>query len=139
MPPFTPLPPTSTPKPRRGEPPSVDAGVELSVIERSSASGRQVRRQPHPSASPRAMCCDEGVTVDHDPEHLRTLAEQLAEEAAAFVRRRRTEVFGAGSPPDAAAATRTKSTPTDPVTIVDTETERLLRERLAELRPDDPI
>jgi len=85
------------------------------------------------------MCCDEGVTVDHDPEHLRTLAEQLAEEAAAFVRRRRTEVFGAGSPPDAAAATRTKSTPTDPVTIVDTETERLLRERLAELRPDDPI
>ncbi|MCV7423260.1 inositol monophosphatase [Mycobacterium yunnanensis] len=85
------------------------------------------------------MCCDEGVTVDHDPEHLRAVAERLAEEAAAFVRRRRAEVFGADSPPDAAAATRTKSTPTDPVTIVDTETERLLRERLAELRPGDPI
>ncbi|MEU0494472.1 inositol monophosphatase family protein [Mycobacterium sp. NPDC006124] len=85
------------------------------------------------------MCCDGRVTVDHDPDHLRAVAEQLAEEAAAFVRRRRTEVFGAGSPGDAAAATRTKSTPTDPVTIVDTETERLLRERLAELRPGDPI
>ena len=34
---------------------------------------------------------------------------------------------------------RAKSTPTDPVTIVDTETERLLRDRLAELRPGDPI
>ncbi len=32
-----------------------------------------------------------------------------------------------------------KSTPTDPVTIVDTETERLLRDRLAELRPGEPI
>lgn len=38
-----------------------------------------------------------------------------------------------------ASAVRTKSTPTDPVTVVDTETERLLRDRLAELRPDDPI
>lgn len=34
---------------------------------------------------------------------------------------------------------KSKSTPTDPVTIVDTETERLLRDRLAELRPGDPI
>ena len=32
-----------------------------------------------------------------------------------------------------------KSTPTDPVTVVDTETERLLRDRLAELRPGDPV
>jgi myo-inositol-1(or 4)-monophosphatase len=85
------------------------------------------------------MCCDGRVTDDHDPDRLRAVAEQLAEEAAAFVRRRRTEVFGADSSQDAAAATRTKSTPTDPVTIVDTETERLLRERLAELRPGDPI
>jgi myo-inositol-1(or 4)-monophosphatase len=85
------------------------------------------------------MCCDGRVTDDHDPDRLRAVAEQLAEETAAFVRRRRTEVFGADSSQDAAAATRTKSTPTDPVTIVDTETERLLRERLAELRPGDPI
>lgn len=34
---------------------------------------------------------------------------------------------------------RAKSSPTDPVTVVDTETERLLRERLAELRPGDVV
>jgi len=34
---------------------------------------------------------------------------------------------------------RSKSTPTDPVTVVDTETERLLRVRLAELRPGEHI
>jgi myo-inositol-1(or 4)-monophosphatase len=86
------------------------------------------------------MCCDEGVTDDSDPGSLRAVAELLAGEAADFVRRRRTEVFGADSSDDqTAAAVRTKSTPTDPVTIVDTETERLLRDRLAELRPGDPI
>ena len=36
-------------------------------------------------------------------------------------------------------AVRAKSTPTDPVTVVDTETERLLRDRLAELRPGERI
>jgi len=91
------------------------------------------------------MCCDELVSSttndpDRDPATLRAVAEGLAAEAAAFVRRRRAEVFG----PDARrgggdAAVSTKSTPTDPVTIVDTETERLLRERLAELRPGEPI
>jgi myo-inositol-1(or 4)-monophosphatase len=34
---------------------------------------------------------------------------------------------------------RTKTTPTDPVTIVDTETERLLRDRLAQLRSGDAV
>ncbi|OBI94716.1 inositol monophosphatase [Mycobacterium alsense] len=66
------------------------------------------------------------------------MAENLAAEAAEFVRRRRAEVFGAkatGVP----GAVRSKSTPTDPVTVVDTETERLLRDRLAQLRPGDPI
>lgn len=67
------------------------------------------------------------------------MAESLATEAAAFVRRRRAEVFGAGSTVTGGDAVRSKSTPTDPVTVVDTETERLLRERLAELRPGDPI
>lgn len=71
------------------------------------------------------------------PAALRALAEQLATEAAGFVRRRRTEVF-AGAP-QGDGAVRTKSSPTDPVTVVDTETERLLRERLAALRPDDAI
>jgi myo-inositol-1(or 4)-monophosphatase len=80
------------------------------------------------------------VTVDSDPGSLRAIAEQLAGEAAGFVRHRRTEVFGAAPAPGGEpSAVRTKSTPTDPVTIVDTETERLLRDRLAELRPGDPI
>ena len=70
---------------------------------------------------------------------LRSVAKTLAAEAAAFVRRRRAEVFGADAGSDNSGAVRSKSTPTDPVTVVDTETERLLRERLAELRPGDPI
>ncbi|WP_374021981.1 inositol monophosphatase family protein [Mycobacterium sp. HNNTM2301] len=76
-----------------------------------------------------------------EPARLRTVAESLATEAAAFVRRRRAEVFGAAAAGSASGggAVRSKSTPTDPVTIVDTETERLLRDRLAELRPGDPI
>ncbi|QZT65513.1 inositol monophosphatase family protein [Mycolicibacterium austroafricanum] len=87
------------------------------------------------------MCCDERVNIDTDPVRLRAVAEQLASEAAEFVGRRRTEVFGAGSAPDgeAQSAVRAKSSPTDPVTVVDTETERLLRDRLAERRPGDAI
>jgi len=75
---------------------------------------------------------------DTDPVLLRSVAEQLATEAAEFVRRRRVEVF-VDPPPDAGRAVRAKSTPTDPVTVVDTETERLLRDRLAELRPGEHI
>ena len=84
------------------------------------------------------MCCDGVVTEsDTDPAQLRSVAEQLAAEAADFVLRRRAEVFGdAASEP---AGVRAKSTPTDPVTVVDTETERLIRERLAVLRPDDHV
>lgn len=74
-----------------------------------------------------------------DLTNLRAVAESLAGEAAAFVRRRRAEVFGAGDGDPVAGAVTAKSTPTDPVTVVDTETERLLRERLAELRPGDQI
>jgi myo-inositol-1(or 4)-monophosphatase len=66
------------------------------------------------------------------------VAETLAAEAAEFVRHRRAEVFGAAAVADSGAV-RSKSTPTDPVTVVDTETERLLRDRLAQLRPGDPI
>lgn len=79
-------------------------------------------------------------TDNCDPLTLRAVAEQLATEAAAFVVRRRDEVFGddAGAPgPD--GPVRTKSTPTDPVTVVDTETERLIRDRLAVLRPGDQV
>jgi myo-inositol-1(or 4)-monophosphatase len=63
----------------------------------------------------------------------------LATEAAAFVRRRRGEVFGADAGAGDDAAVRTKTTPTDPVTVVDTETERLLRDRLAQLRSEDAV
>ena len=78
--------------------------------------------------------------IDSDPESLRAVAEGLAAEAAEFVRRRRTEVFGDAAEGDAGgSAVRSKSSPTDPVTIVDTETERLLRDRLAVLRPGDPV
>ena len=70
------------------------------------------------------------------------MTEKLAAEAADFVRRRRAEVFGAEAASLSGAgsgAVRSKTTPTDPVTVVDTETERLLRDRLAQLRPGDPI
>ncbi|MCV7348365.1 inositol monophosphatase family protein [Mycolicibacterium rhodesiae] len=77
--------------------------------------------------------------TDNGGQELRALAEQLAAEAAAFVRRRRAEVFGDGHGSIAAHSVQTKSTPTDPVTIVDTETELLLRDRLGALRPDDVI
>ena len=69
-------------------------------------------------------------------DELRQVAEQLAGEAAEFVRRRRREVFAGGAP---TAAVRVKSTPTDPVTVVDTETEELVRRRLAELRRGDGV
>ena len=80
-----------------------------------------------------------------DAPALRVVAEQLATEAAEFVARRRAEVFGAAANGDGARVrddvrtVRSKSTPTDPVTIVDTETERWLRERLAVLRPSEAI
>jgi myo-inositol-1(or 4)-monophosphatase len=67
------------------------------------------------------------------------VAEKLAAEAAEFVRRRRAEVFGPAASAPGSGAVRSKTTPTDPVTVVDTETERLLRDRLAQLRPGDPI
>jgi myo-inositol-1(or 4)-monophosphatase len=76
---------------------------------------------------------------ENQPAQLRTVAETLAGEAAAFVRRRRGEVFGADAGTSGDAAVQTKTTPTDPVTVVDTETERLLRDRLAQLRSGDAV
>lgn len=76
-----------------------------------------------------------------DAPALRIVAEQLATEAADFVSRRRAEVFSSDGAAvrDDARTVKSKSTPTDPVTIVDTETERWLRERLAVLRPGEAI
>src|ERR1700677_4442714 len=79
---------------------------------------------------------------DSEPARLRSVAERLAAEGAEFVRCRRAEVFGAHAGAlnaQVTGAVRSKSTPTDPVTVVDTETERLLRDRLAQLRSGDPI
>ena len=70
-------------------------------------------------------------------DELRRVAEQVVGEAATFVRSRRTQLFGpVGHPPP---AVRAKSSPTDPVTLADTETERLVRDRLAQLRPGEAI
>jgi len=84
---------------------------------------------------PGALCCDSGVK-DNRPDGLRALAEQLASEAADFVGRRRAQII---DPESGGAAVRTKSSPTDPVTLADTETEQLVRDRLAELRPGETV
>jgi myo-inositol-1(or 4)-monophosphatase len=76
---------------------------------------------------------------DIDAGELRAVAEELASEAAAFVRRRRPQVFGWAGSDAGDSAVRSKTTRTDPVTIVDTESERLLRDRLAELRPGESV
>ncbi|MFC6012594.1 inositol monophosphatase family protein [Nocardia lasii] len=76
-------------------------------------------------------------TTSADPEQLRLLAVELAETAAAHVRARRPQVFAADGP--AAGAVSTKGHATDPVTIVDTESEQLIRELLARRRPADAI
>ena len=68
---------------------------------------------------------------------LRAVAEQVVSEAAESVRGRQIEMSGTSGTP--VAAMRTKSSPTDPVTVVDTETEQLIRTRLAQLRPGDAI
>jgi myo-inositol-1(or 4)-monophosphatase len=71
------------------------------------------------------------------PEELREVAALLAAEAADFVRRRRAELIG--PEPSGRPTTRSKSSPTDPVTVADTDTERLIRRRLQQLRPGEPV
>ncbi|GFG71756.1 inositol-1-monophosphatase SuhB [Mycolicibacter senuensis] len=86
------------------------------------------------------MCCyGQMATLYDDPGRLRSTAETLVAEAADFVRRRRAEVFGAQAADSAHDLVQTKSSPTDPVTVVDTETERFIRDRLAALRPGDAV
>jgi myo-inositol-1(or 4)-monophosphatase len=68
---------------------------------------------------------------------LRALAVQIAQTAAEHVRRRRPEIFGGdGTRADAVSE---KSSATDPVTVADTESERLIRDLLARSRPDDAV
>jgi myo-inositol-1(or 4)-monophosphatase len=75
-----------------------------------------------------------------EPADLTAVAIQVAEQAAQHVRTRRPEVFGSGvTKTDAPQSVSTKSTDTDPVTIVDTESESLVRGLLASLRPGDAV
>ena len=72
-----------------------------------------------------------------DPVGLAAIARSVALAAAAHVRARRAELFpptGVGAVGDVVS---TKSTPTDPVTVADTETESLVRTLLREQRPAD--
>lgn len=73
--------------------------------------------------------------VEIVPDELRAIAEEVVAQAAAFVRRRRTEIFDAPAGPEV----RTKSTVTDPVTVADTESEHMVRELLARARPGEPV
>lgn len=75
-----------------------------------------------------------------DPADLTAVAVQVAEKAAEHVRTRRPEVFGVDAPKSSVPlSVSTKSTATDPVTIVDTESEALIRDLIAGLRPGDAV
>ncbi|NQE93199.1 inositol monophosphatase family protein [Nocardia terpenica] len=91
----------------------------------------------NPVNSPAPVPADPAVDPSEIAE-LRRIAVHLAETAAAHVRARRREVFDAADarPDDAVQA---KSSPTDPVTVVDTETEQLIRALLTELRPGERV
>ncbi|MEE3850535.1 inositol monophosphatase family protein [Gordonia sp. LSe1-13] len=92
------------------------------------------------------------MTDEPGLDELERVAIDVACGAAAHVRARRPELFGPrpGHDPDAvgapalaasgaAPAVTTKSTPTDPVTLADTETEHLIRSELRARRPDDEV
>ncbi len=78
-------------------------------------------------------------SADDDPEALQRIAVEIARDAGRHIARRRPEVFGRGAEATAADAVQSKSTRTDPVTVVDTETEHLVRQRLADRRPNDDV
>lgn len=67
------------------------------------------------------------------------IARAVAQEAAEHVRTRRGELFAPTGTRTADESVSAKSTPTDPVTVADTETESLVRELLHQRRPGDEI
>ncbi|MDN5918621.1 MAG: inositol monophosphatase [Pseudonocardia sp.] len=73
--------------------------------------------------------------VPDSPDALRAVAEQVAVEAAAHLRELPAPRTGPGGGTDVA----TKSSPTDVVTASDASVERFVRERLAALRPGEPV
>ncbi len=72
--------------------------------------------------------------VGVDESLLKSVAERVAAEAADLVRQAWDELARGG-----AVRVDTKSADTDVVTAVDHESERLVRSRLAELRPGEPV
>ncbi|WP_369801792.1 inositol monophosphatase family protein [Nocardia sp. BMG51109] len=97
---------------------------------------RETNPSPPAAAADRPRTAPDPAAPD-DIAELRRVAVHLAQTAAAHVRARRPEVFGPGAA--ASGAVRAKSSPTDPVTVVDTETEQLIRRLLAELRPGERV
>lgn len=81
-----------------------------------------------------AVCCDVtvGLTYEHDPDTLRAVAVRIAGEAAELARTVRDEAITNG-------VVDTKTTETDVVTAGDRAVERLVRDRLGELRPGEPV
>ncbi|MFI9511153.1 inositol monophosphatase family protein [Nocardia sp. NPDC052566] len=92
---------------------------------------------PEPTSPVSDFLISESPAPRGDEAELRGIAVDLAETAAAHVRARRPEVFGPHGSVD--GAVQAKAHPTDPVTIVDTESEQLIRRLLAEQRPHDRI
>jgi myo-inositol-1(or 4)-monophosphatase len=76
-----------------------------------------------------------------EPVVLRAVAERVIVEAVAHLRTlpRPWEQRGDGTGGAARPGVSTKSTPTDVVTSADTALEALVRERLAQLRPGEPV
>lgn len=72
--------------------------------------------------------------MQSDPETLTAVAERVASDAADLVRDAYESMLTG-----ATVAVDTKTSETDVVTAVDTASERLVRERLAELRPGDAV
>ncbi|WP_304325318.1 inositol monophosphatase family protein [Corynebacterium frankenforstense] len=68
-----------------------------------------------------------------EPTELRDLAAEIAREAGVRVRTRRAELG------DVRAYTMTKSSPVDPVTVVDTMSEEFIVGEIARLRPGDGV
>lgn len=73
------------------------------------------------------------MVVVPEIDALRRTAEHLAQAAAALVRTRREQEFPRAG--GARGVVATKTTPTDPVTVVDHESEQLIRSLLARLHP----
>jgi myo-inositol-1(or 4)-monophosphatase len=73
------------------------------------------------------------------PAELRRIAEQVALEAAEHLRSLPRPWDSGAGPGSSGGAVSTKSSPTDVVTASDQAVETLIRARLAELRPGEPV